>query len=196
MDQNTANDGVTLHQPNASQPANIAITEEFFDNIASKLAHATGDINQARHIAKQAVVEHLLRKAGIKQVDDMASNLDHIYGMDIQVLQRDNQGLQSDIQIYLRENEELQDKNYKLQEEKEALKTDNKGLQAEYEELDTEIERLNLENEELRVEKETLRIEYKELQAGYKELDAEIERLRYKNDELQHMRRVIFTAQD
>ncbi|KAK7943903.1 uncharacterized protein PG986_013016 [Apiospora aurea] len=141
MEQNAANDGVALHQPDVGQQVGIMMTREWFDGMVSEFAQVTGDFDQARRIAREAVVKSLLQNAGIQHVADFMAELDRIYGAEIRVLQDDKQalnakveGLRADVGDFVAEIEDLRSEKQTLEHLNQKIRNENERIVTQKEE--------------------------------------------------------------
>ncbi|KAK8085783.1 hypothetical protein PG997_007054 [Apiospora hydei] len=181
MEQNAANDGVALHQPDAGQQTGIVMTQEWYDGMVSEFAQVTGDFDQARRIAREAVVKSLLQKAGIQHLIDVMADLDRVYGAEIRALQNDKQiihveidGLRADMKDFVAKNEDLR-------YEKQALENMNQEVRKENDRIVTEKAE-QLRHKETRID--GLLHEIRSLHETVADFNEKIRNLEEKNEEL------------
>ncbi|KAK8023319.1 hypothetical protein PG991_006558 [Apiospora marii] len=198
MDHNTANEGDALQQPSTGQQAGITMTPELFEGMVSGFAKFTGDINQARQLARETVLKPILQKAGVQDVTDIMANLEHVFGMGVQPVRGDNQAAEATIQALKQENQTLRDEKQKMQTRIDILQNgqsnlndDNEGFQKqvlelvnENEKLGSDVRALQADNENLQVENQTLHADNENLQTENQALQGEDKTLREDNETL------------
>ncbi|KAK7991345.1 hypothetical protein PG988_000139 [Apiospora saccharicola] len=211
MDHNGVNDGDAIQQPDAGrQYAGITMTPELFEGMVAGFAKFTGDIHQARQLARETVLKPILQKAGVQDVTDIMANLERVFDSNtleatIQALKQENQSLldvkqtlqckkqemQTQVEVLKTEQLNLRDENERFQKQilelankNEKLESDVQALQTDNEDLEKENYTLEGNKQDLQVEVDTLQFDYDSLEDDNKTLREDKENLMAKYQEL------------